>query len=732
MGRSGGAALVPAITPGKSAKQIGRRYAAYLYLLVLLPCFIYTVYYTTRAIGLDYIAVPTWDAWRCVHYLDRLLKFDLSHFWIQHNEHRVIFVDIVYYLDLILLRGRQFLPIGCEIVCEVAQLALLWWLLQRMQGIPKPIRLALGACCGLFMTSALHVQVILIPFLVQWYLSQALAALALLLLWHSAQTGRLASLVTSILAAVVVTYTTGNGMLLWPILVMMAVLLRISWRRIAAIVIAAAASVAVYFVGYVFVGHGRAALVLSHPFYTAWFMAIFLGVPASYFNNLFGGSIGLIGMLLSILALVVAIRQRRSPDAVFTVAGGFCLFIVCSALMVAYGRINPSDPTFLKARADRYAVVPLTFWANLVVVAGWLAMQLPRGRRFVWHLAAASLTVYIVLALMGKQESCERAFATRQALGEEAGMALVNGMEDRDVLRPIYQDPIRVLADTPVLRRRRLSIFAAGRQDWIGQPVSQLFQVGLPDPCFGNVDELAVIDGGYRAEGWAWDPQADRPPADIVFASPSGTIVGVGETRTGGYPHDPTDRNRRPPSDLDWAGFVRADRVSGSLLVYAIVGGGKVACALGAPRQVPHARPVETSRVGAPIHISEWKADPAWTVNGFHPSVGTLAGEILYGSYSGSDANQGTLTSAPFETGGQGCVALPVAHGPSTVGQSVRLIEAGSGKTVAAIPLGKTDGIWQYWSVDVSGTPKLRIIAEDQGNQWGQWVAVGEPHWCRP
>jgi hypothetical protein len=53
-----------------------------------------------------------------------------------------------------------------------------------------------------------------------------------------------------------------------------------------------------------------------------------------------------------------------------------------------------------------------------------------------------------------------------------------------------------------------------------------------------------------------------------------------------------------------------------------------MACALGSPQPVPSIKPVAASQVGAPIHISEWKTDPAWTRNGSHPSVGTLSGEI--------------------------------------------------------------------------------------------------------
>jgi hypothetical protein len=705
----------------------------YIYCLVLIPCSIYTVFFTARALRRDYIDVPAWDAWRCVHDLDRLCQFDLRPLWRQHNEHRVIGVQVLYWLDFGLLHGRQFLLIGCEIVCQLAQLVLLWWLLKQMKAIPLAFRLAFAASCALLMTTATHVQAMVIPFLVQWYLTQALAAFALLLLWRTSRTGRLASLIIAIVATVIVTYTTANGMLLWPVLVAMALWLRLPRRRIVAIGAACAVSVAVYFIGYVFVGEGRALLLVTHPFYTTGFMAILLGAPASYSSNAFGGALGLTGMVLAMLALVVAVRQRRRPpDAVFVVAAGFCLFIVSSALMFAYGRMNPADPTFLKARAERYAMVGLTFWANLVVVVGWLSTRLVRRRQFFWQFAAAALTAVLLVEVMGYQPTSERACAARQAMAEEAGIGLENGVQDREAIRDVYQDPLFVWAETPVLRRRRLSIFAAGRQDWIGRRVSELFAAGRSSLCSGSVEALTAVYYGFRAEGRAVDSQTNRPPDDIVFTNRSGMIVGLGATRTGGYPHRPRDRTQRPPADFDWAGFARAGHVSGGVQAYAIVGGGKAACPLGTPQQAPVVFiPVDANMVGDPIPISGWQADPAWTRNGHHPSVGTLAGEVLYGSYSGSDAKQGGLTSAPFETGRRDCVAIPVAHGPSTTGQSVRLVEDGSGKTAATIPL-DGDGVWQYWLIELQGPAKLRIVAEDRGAQWGQWVAVGEPRECRP
>jgi hypothetical protein len=659
---------------------------------LVLPCLLYTLLYTARAIRLDYTPVPMWDSWRSVQFVAQLLHFDLRHFWVQHNEHRIVFPEMVYALDYIFFKGGQLLPIWSNIACQVAQLALLWWLLWQMQDLPLPFRLTLGFGCSLLMTSAMQVQGILGTFELQWYLSQLAAALAFVFLARSARTGRWAGLAMSIAAAVVATYSTGNGMALWPVLLAMAVLLRLPKPRIACAAIAGTLSIAAYFVGYTFVSQGRSAILLAHPFYAIWFMGVFLGTPVSYFSARLAGVAGLAGLLLVVSAVAIAVRQRRTPGPTLVVTAGVCLYIAASALTIAYGRMDPADPAVGAALAARYVSLPLTYCANLAVVLGWLIVQLPRGRQIApllpLHMGAAALALVVLIAVVSRQKSYERIFASQQARAHQSGIALAAGIEDPDVIGVIFPSPDFVLRTMPAIRQRRLSIFAAGRQDWIGQPLSRVFVPGPPKLCSGALEALSPVTGGYFAAGWAWDGAADRPPTDIVLTNAEGVIVGFGETRPGGYPRD--DPAHRPPSDWDWVGFARAGMsgmsgTSGIIQANAIVHGGAMACPMGSPRQARSARTLAPNRVGARIPISESKADPAWTPNGFHPSVGTLNGEVLYGSYSGNDANQGVLTSAPFDTGGHGCVALPVAHGPSTGGQSVRLVEPASGRIVESI-----------------------------------------------
>jgi hypothetical protein len=696
-----------------------------LYLLLLLPCLLYTIFYTGRAIGFDYTPVPIWDTWRSVQYVDQLLRFDLPHFWVQHNEHRIIFPEMIYALDYIFLNGRLILPAAANVLCQFVQIGLLCWLIGRMKRVATGFRLTLCVCSTLFMVSALQVQGILGAFLLQWYLSQTAAAVALLLLWRSARTARLRSLVLSGIAAVAATYSSGNGMLLWPVLVMMAAILRVPKRRVVGLSAAGALSIGTYFIGYHFMTHGRLAILAAHPLYAIWFTGIFAGTPISYVSTTLGGVAGLLSFLLLAAAVLVAIRQRRENEPAFVVTVGVCLFIAATAALTAYGRMEPADAAFNGAKAARYVSVPLTYWANLIVVAAWLATCLARGRKPALHIVAAAVTAILVIVVMRIQGPYERIFAAQQARAHDSGLALENGIEDADTVRVIFPDPPFVHEHVGGIRQRRLSIFADGRQDWLRQPLSRFFITGKPTFCSGSVDTVTMVTGGYHASGWAVDRETDRPPKDIVFADRSGTIIGFGETRPGGYPRENSD-NR---GIWEWTGFA-TEGPSGSIQAFALVNKGQAVCPLGPPREVPHSIRIDARLAGAVIPIA-WKADPAWTRNGFHPSVGTLSGEALYGSYSGSDANQGSQVTAPFETAGHACIAFPVAHGPSVDGQSVRIIDAGTGKTLDSIPLRDSPGAWQFWAVEFQGSPRLQIVAEDKGSQWGQWVGIGEPHWCK-
>jgi hypothetical protein len=247
------------------------------------PAFGFTIVFTARAVNWNYTPVPVWDYWDDVASVDQLVRFDPKHFWAQHNEHRILFPEILFALDYRWFSGTEVLPIAASIVCRLTQLLILLWVLWHTTEIRGPTRLGVAAAVTIFMTSVMQIEAIDSPFLLQWYLSDLGATASLLLLWRAAPPrGGLYALVFSLIAAVIATYSSGNGMVIWPILICLAIYVRFPRTRLAAIGLTGTAAVGAYFINYRWMNQGGLWKLISRPVMTARFVGLYVGAPISY------------------------------------------------------------------------------------------------------------------------------------------------------------------------------------------------------------------------------------------------------------------------------------------------------------------------------------------------------------------------------------------------------------------------------------------------------------------
>jgi hypothetical protein len=138
-------------------------------------------------------------------------------------------------------------------------------------------------------------------------------------------------------------------------------------------------------------------------------------------------------------------------------------------------------------------------------------------------------------------------------------------------------------------------------------------------------------------------------------------------------------------------------------------------------------------QIGAELTDIPVTIQGAWTKNGYPPAVGHSPFEgTIYGSWSGSDANVGSLRLGPFHVGQQAFIAIPMVTAPHTVtiGGSVKVLNAKTGKVIASMNPPPNCNYWWAWKVAIPSEPdaSIEIVAEDYGSDVGQWVAVGLPH----
>lgn len=316
-----------------------------------------------------------------------------------------------------------------------------------------------------------------------------------------------------------------------------------------------------------------------------------------------------------------------------------------------------------------------------------------------------------------------------------ASDALISGVDVNDAIRLIFPDPGEPRRDAPFLDEQHLSVFSWPEARMRGMHLSDAFAEIDDHACLGAFDDAKIPpeSDGVAAAGWAWDRVRGTPVKRVVFVDLQDVIVGFA---SGGWSRP--DAPRAAPAvrsrEAGWRGFAK---VAGRepIRAYAYLDDGAAACLVGV-----HAAPTE-DRIGAPpveVDLSTLGAvidtgrvlSGGWTLNGQNPSAGapSVAGAV-YGSWSGSDANQGEITIGPFAAPA-GRFALPIVTGPSAGGQSITVKDAETGE----VYIDFKPRVRIQWSALVFTIPPakasrpLLVVAADHGSDWGQWMAVGEPH----
>ena len=273
-----------------------------------------------------------------------------------------------------------------------------------------------------------------------------------------------------------------------------------------------------------------------------------------------------------------------------------------------------------------------------------------------------------------------------------------------------------------------------------------------------------ALSGGVSIKGaWSLDgahPEAGRVPVEgAVYGSWSGKDANVGSLRLGPYVVQPqsviaipmvtgpsTDglslqilnaKTGKPVASLNpvpqhrewWVWKVELPAgIDDGIEIAAEDAGSGWGQWLGVG--VPHS---VVSQIGAELTDVPVAIQGSWTKGGYPSVVGRSPFEgTIYGSWSGSYANVGTLRLGPFRTGGQAFIAIPIVTAPHTVtiGGSVKVLNARTGKVIASMNPPPNCNYWWAWKVAIPPEPDVRveIVAEDYGSDVGQWMAVGVPH----
>ncbi len=371
--------------PGISIRVAGT--AAVLLLLMVWAVFNWIA--TVHRIFDLYVMLPVMDYWRVPEQLRHILAFDPRFLWFQHNEHRIVFPDLVFALDVLLFHGCRVLPLVVSFLCYAGSWAILAYVIAQEASISREIRAAIILITSIAIGWKGCALALADPFLLQWTLMELAVLSSLLLLAMTPGAVSRWPLAGAIISGIIATYSSGNGLTLWPVLLVAGLLLRLSKRQMAVLALSAFAADGLYFIGYHFSDQTHFANLLLHPGYTLCFIAAYLSMPFGGMKSpQFGVYVGLANLSVTLLMFAIALRHKAVATRPGVVLFGSYFFTILSAMLIAAGRMDTTDFTFTGPKAERYLAPVMINWGTFIALLLWTA-ALRRWRIF--SIAAAGV-----------------------------------------------------------------------------------------------------------------------------------------------------------------------------------------------------------------------------------------------------------------------------------------------------------------------------------------------------
>jgi hypothetical protein len=559
---------------------------------IVAVCGIFVVVTTLRMVILGWSPTPYWDQWGSL-----VSGRSLSWSWLiaQHNEHRIFFPRLIFWLDRWLAAETNIVDFVANVLIQAALAALLFWLALKdsAANLVTSMRIwAAGLCLAMLFWSAQY-ENFLWGFQVQFFGVVLLAAAAFATVAEGPATSLGAG--AAALLAGAAAYTLSSGVLVPGLALILGVWVRRPRWYIAILLISAIGWPASYLWGYVTPSnHSDPASLFTHFGAVVFHFLVQLGGPFFRAFRALGdqqnldlaavfGAAGIVVFLAGLLLRVVG-PARLSHKAL----GMLGIYVLGATFLAAVGRVQFGAA---QALSSRYSTPAIAFWISTLFLWFGASANRPRLRLAT---VLASLLLVIAAALSERQFAAE---GIEWTMGRKlATPALLAGVADSNLLN-LVPDARQVLENRPLLLSSRTSVFA---EDWtrlMGANFAEHFTADAR--CSGSFQhvEPADVRSGWSAAGTAWREGSSEPLRRIVLVNVGGQIVGYG---LGGF-EPPLIEEASDGHGLEkavwWTGdFVSADPTK--VRAYALEDGDH-ACLVGSNPRVG-ARPIALAPLPSP------------------------------------------------------------------------------------------------------------------------------------
>ena len=293
-----------------------------------------------------------------------------------------------------------------------------------------------------------------------------------------------------------------NGLLLWPLLIVLMLVWRLPVRLVATTVALAAVVITFWKIGYTM---PRAAFALSSVPLLIRYLLVLYGSSWSCVNETFGMLSAAIAIPTAAVAYLWVLLKRRT-DTFAVVMLSIAAFALASTAVTAVGRIGFGVE---QARSDRYQTAAMLFWCALfvLVIRAAARSRMPSG--WLLPLQGALASVLILAAQLGAPVADGARIHARRM--RTAALAVEAGVDDAPSIMyawvpPYHPEDVLVLAG--FLRDHHWSVFRDSQAYPLGRDLKRFYKLVAPADTQRDhgLRQHAIADyrwPGFRFAGWS-------------------------------------------------------------------------------------------------------------------------------------------------------------------------------------------------------------------------------------
>ena len=526
---------------------------------VVLSCGIFVAVHTIYLAFLLQTSLLIADEWRV---LPRFVELEggklrlISFLWEDHFGHRPMIARLLFLLDAKTLGGTQVLPKIISVGLSGALVALFATLLLRQKQIALGTRLIGAGLLLLVLLPNQQVHNLVVGWnsailTTIWFSILALYFLAKSIERRLSSSISTALFVCALLSGTLATCSMANGLLIWPIMLLVCLRFRI-WSMAPVVTFVGAAAVTIYLWDYP--RTGLLLLILTQPRALLFYVIAFLGNPAIALGLQASVLFGILGIFLVGYHFF---RQcwrtdRDSPTVWFLL--GVCLFVVGTAGLTAVGRLTfgaevglqPTSVSAIGPLALRYYSFIAPLWAA-VLLLGFIQFRqnLESSTRNSYNFFDAGVLV-VSIGMCGSAYFIgpNSAWLTlnRHDHFEQSATAIVAGAPDQAALKQVYSFPdMNILSAVPYLVSNRLSLFRSDVDYFLYREAHEELHKPLSERmpldgkwCAGSIDEISKMEAPGKnsanwgqISGWTLDREMERAADGVLFVDSEGRLIGV-------------------------------------------------------------------------------------------------------------------------------------------------------------------------------------------------------------